>query len=152
MNSLPIFHRAILYRQLVEILLRLEEKSAYLDAARILLAQIFHHVVDAVSRFDDILDDNYVATLDVEIDAQMLRDFARGLGAFVRRNLDERQFVVELDFAHEVGKEHERAAQHAYENRRTLARRIVGIDSPCDSRNGFVDFFRQESSLRRYGL
>lgn len=81
---------------------------------------------------------DHVTALDRIVQADQTFHAARGAGPVVRRQLDERKFVLEFDFLDQVRHEHERTVENAQEQRGLLAG-IVGIDSLRHGIHGLVD-------------
>ncbi len=91
---------------------RLVEQCADLDPPRVPGPQDIEHVPQRMAGIDDVLDDEHVAVLDLS--AQVLHDphfAARFRRVAVTRDFDEIDLDRQVQFAHQVGDEDERAAQ-----------------------------------------
>ena len=119
----------------------LEEERAHGDRGRAARLQVADHVLDRLARVDDVLHHDHVAPLDRAVEAQQALHLARRLGAGVGGELDEREFVLELDLLDQVAHEHERAVEHPHEQGRLLVG-VVGVDTCGDGRDRLVDTLR----------
>ena len=93
---------------------RLVEERADLEPLRLAGAEDREHVPERAAGVDDVLDEEHVAALDAG--AQILQDphlAARHHGVAVGGGLEEVDLDRQVELAHQVGDEHERAAEQA---------------------------------------
>ena len=124
----------------------LEEEGTYLDRGGLQRLQRLEHVGDALTRVDNILDDDDVATLDGIVEADELMNLSGGCRADIGGEFHEGDFVVELDFLHQVAQEHERSVEYPQKDRR-LALGIICVETCCHRLDGVVDILSRNHHL-----
>ena len=105
----------------------LHEERAHLERRGIAGGEVLAQVREREPAVDDVLDDDHVATAEVEVEVlDDPHDAARARRRAVRRHRHEVELDREVDRPREVAHEHERALEHADEQRRAPG--VVGRD------------------------
>src|SRR4051795_5534380 len=118
-------------RQLDLAALGLGQQRADLQRGRLARAEVAQQVLQGQPRVDDVLDDQHVASRDRAVEVLEDPHHARGIGLrAVGGDRHEVDLAWDVDVAHEVGQEEDRALEDAHQQQVALG--VVGRDLPVD--------------------
>ena len=104
----------------------LPEEGGHLEGGGLAAREVLHEILEREARVEDILDDQHVATLDIDIEVLDDAHDTRGLDPVtVARNGHEIDIGGQLDLTHEVAHEDDGAAQDG-DQHQVLALIIAG--------------------------